>query len=150
MFLLSTGRLRSPICSQLVRRDQLSPLQSFSRFLSLSVLYHRLIADFALHWCVYTGLCQHHSVVTLKGGWFHHDGSTKPLSVKAALSMIWGSIGRGYSFIGNAPPVRTPSQFSGYPSVCYPSVCFSRGEPDGQGCLGCIGPTACSPASLAS
>jgi len=40
-------------------------------------------------------------------GWFHHDGSTKPLSHKDALAMVWGSIGRGYSFIGNAPPVST-------------------------------------------
>ena len=38
------------------------------------------------------------------GGWFHHDGKTKPHSHNAALSMIWGSIGRGFAFIGNAPP----------------------------------------------
>ena len=35
---------------------------------------------------------------------FHHDGATKPLKPAAALQMIWGSLGRGYAFIGNAPP----------------------------------------------
>eukprot|EP01052_Picozoa_sp_SAG31_P003523 SAG31_NODE_136_length_23089_cov_8.825924_17_plen_521_part_00 len=38
------------------------------------------------------------------GGWFHHDGSTKPLSHAKALEMIWGANAKGYSFIGNAPP----------------------------------------------
>jgi alpha-L-fucosidase len=36
-------------------------------------------------------------------GWFHHP-STKPKSTKTVLEMIWGSTGRGYSFIGNLPP----------------------------------------------
>jgi alpha-L-fucosidase len=38
------------------------------------------------------------------GGWFHHHGQTKPKSVSSVLELIWGSIGRGYSFIGNVPP----------------------------------------------
>ena len=36
-------------------------------------------------------------------GWFHHP-STKPRAHAEVLAMIWGAVGKGYSFIGNAPP----------------------------------------------
>ncbi len=59
--------------------------------------------------------------------------------MKAALSMIWGSIGRGYSFIGNAPPVRTPACTSSLPLWV---ICTLQRRYHSS-CIG-LGPAVCS------